>query len=579
MRRPLVIFAALAVLMMVPVPALAAPPGLDAGFGVDGVTKIDFFGKQDTARGMATAPDGKIVVVGSATPSGSTIRDFAIVRLNPDGTLDETFGSGGKRTIDFKPTGSESWKDDAKDVVVQPDGDIVVAGVSLEPTTDSTIMTITRLNAADGSTDITFGDPLTPGVIHIVLGPNGTEANAIARFANGKFVVAGAVYGTTNRDMAWAGLNQVGQEDPISGSQGFTTGSMDYGFDVAVTPGGGFVVAGVTDAASYDIAVTRRTINGNGSQSQDNTFNGNGRTTVGYGGAEEASAVAVQPDNKVLTAGYKSAPGGSDFLVHRLTATGLPDTSFGNPANNGGAFIDFGSSDGAGELQLLPGGKIAVVGSTGQGSTNSPSDVAVARLTGSGALDSSFGVGGKRTIVLPGNQGASGLAVQPDGGLLVAGSSRVVALASSDFFVMRVGKFTPRPVRPGPPGAPAAPGLAKVAISVRSLRASAKGVVAVKLRCSAAAACGGTVDLTTARKVSVSAKKRKLKLGRKSYSVAAGKSKTVKLKLRRSGLKLLRKRRKLRVRLTVTTRRAGAKAAKVGRTVTLSAARKKKGKR
>ncbi len=591
MRRLFFISVALAALAAAP--AHAAPAGLDAGFGTDGVAKITFatpegvangFQFFETAEGVATAPGGKIVVVGEVahynpvTDVGGT--DFGIARLNPDGSLDETFGSGGKRVIDFKPTGSDSWEDRAKDVVVQPDGKIVVAGQSEEESTLTSLMTVTRLNASDGSTDMTFGNPVTPGVHHIGLGDNGTVEGALARFANGRFMLAGTVYADTATDMGWAGLNHLGQEDPpISDTLSFQAGSVDRAGDVATTPDGNFVMAGHTratiDTPENDIAVARRSgTNG----AQDNSFNGNGRTTINLGGDDAAEAVAVQPDGRVLTAGGSSRPGiGLDFFVHRLTALGASDASFGNPGNNGAAFIDFGGSERAVGLTVLPDGKLAVAGvkSAGPGG-----DVAVARLTAGGALDASFGVGGKRVIELPGPQDPFALAVQPDGGFLVAGRTPDSASSStSDFFVMRIGKFTPRRGPAGTSPRPAAPGLAKVAISAKSLKASAKGVVAVKVRCSAAAACRGTVDLTTARKVSVSAKKRKLKLARKSYSVAAGRSKTVKLKLRRSGLKLLRKRRKLRVRLTVTTRRAGAKAAKVVRTVTLSAARKKKGKR
>ncbi len=577
-RRPLspvclierILLGAVLAALALPAPALAAPPGLDAGFGTDGVATVSF-GTFDLASGMATAPDGKIVIVGTVSSSQSTFGDFAVVRLNSDGTLDQTFGSGGKRTIDFKPTGSESWADYASDVVVQPDGKIVVAGTSKEPTTDNRQMTITRLNADDGSTDLTFGDPSNPGVEYIGLCDNGTETRGIDRFANGRLVAGAVCYASASQDIGWGGLSQIGQEDPISGS--IDGASVEYAEDVAVTPDGNFVVVGGSNGgpdSPYDILVVRR----KGTDgSQDNTFNGNGRQYVGYGGIDSGDpmSVAVQPDGKVVVAGVTyAASDGSDFLVQRLTAAGSPDTSFSIPGNQGTAFIDFGGSESPQGLKVLPDGKIAVAG-------DNASDVVVARLTGSGALDSSFGVGGKRTIALANDQNASaGLAVQPDGGFLVAGTTYGSA---SDFFVMRIGKFTPRRGPAGTSPGPAAPGLAKVAVSGKSLRASAKGVVSVKVRCSAAAACRGTVDLTTARKVSVSAKKRKLKLARKSYSVAAGRSKTVKLKLRRSGLKLLRKRRKLRVRLTVTTRRAGAKAAKVGRTVTLSAARKKKGKR
>ena len=166
------------------------------------------------------------------------------------------------------------------------------------------------------------------------------------------------------------------------------------------------MVAGKTDGGadtSYDIAVARR----KGTDgSADNTFNGNGRTTVGHGAYESATAVAVQPDNKVVTAGQSLAsslggPPARGFLVQRLTAVGLPDTSFGNPADNGAAFVDFGGQQFASELELLPGGKIAVVGDN---AASGARDVVAARLTGGGALDSSFGVGGKRTIALPNDQ-------------------------------------------------------------------------------------------------------------------------------------------------------------------------------
>ena len=378
-----------------PAPALAAPPGLDAGFGTDGVTTVSF-GSFDSANGMATAPDGKIVIVGSVDSSRSTFGDFAIVRLNSDGTLDPTFGSGGKRTIDFKPTGSESWADYASDVVVQPDGKIVVAGTSREPTTDNRQMTITRLDADDGSTDLTFGDPSNPGVKYIGLCDNGTETRAIARFANGKFVVGGVCYATASQDIGWAGLSQIGQEDPITGSISFNGASIGYAEDVAVTPDGNFVVVGAIERRArlpYDILVVRR----KGTDgSQDNTFNSNGRQYVGYGGIDSGDpvSVAVQPDKKVVIAGVTyAASDGSDFLVQRLTAAGSPDTSFCHPGNKAAAFIDFGGSESPRGLKVLPDGKIAVAG-------DNASDVVVARLTGSGALDSSFGVGGKRTIAL-----------------------------------------------------------------------------------------------------------------------------------------------------------------------------------
>src|SRR5437867_3015943 len=83
------------------------------GSGSGGVVITDFAGRDDEAQGVALQADGKIVVVGT---SGN---DFAIARYNADGTLDTTFGSGGKITTDLGAT------EGAFAVIIQPDGKIV----------------------------------------------------------------------------------------------------------------------------------------------------------------------------------------------------------------------------------------------------------------------------------------------------------------------------------------------------------------------------------------------------------------------------------------------------------------------
>ncbi|HXG08500.1 MAG TPA: hypothetical protein VNK04_01805 [Gemmataceae bacterium] len=93
-------------------------PGGDDG---DGVVTVDFQGGADGAFGLAIQPDGKIIAAGFAA-TGPT-RDFALVRLNPDGSLDPTFGNGGKVTTDFGFA-----TDTAQAVVLQPDGKIIAGG-------------------------------------------------------------------------------------------------------------------------------------------------------------------------------------------------------------------------------------------------------------------------------------------------------------------------------------------------------------------------------------------------------------------------------------------------------------------
>jgi uncharacterized delta-60 repeat protein len=102
---------------------------LDRSFDADGKQVIDF-GGYDRATSMVIQPDDKIVLAGY-TDDGSTF-DFAVARLNKDGSPDASFGDEGKQIIDFRAS-----NDGAYDVVVQQDGEIVVVGWSDEPESGS----------------------------------------------------------------------------------------------------------------------------------------------------------------------------------------------------------------------------------------------------------------------------------------------------------------------------------------------------------------------------------------------------------------------------------------------------------
>ncbi len=95
---------------------------LDRRFGTRGLVTTDFAGGNDQASAVVPQQNGKIVVVGSAFTSGG-IRDFALARYNPDGTLDPSFGSNGLVTTDFAGN-----TDFAFAVAIQPDEKIVAAG-------------------------------------------------------------------------------------------------------------------------------------------------------------------------------------------------------------------------------------------------------------------------------------------------------------------------------------------------------------------------------------------------------------------------------------------------------------------
>ena len=103
---------------------LAVDGDLDPTFGTDGKVLTDFDHSTDIANAVAVQADGKLVLVGTTYQDNDfSGEDFAVARYNPDGTLDKTFGAGGKVQTDFPGLAAV-----ASSVLVQPDGKIVVAG-------------------------------------------------------------------------------------------------------------------------------------------------------------------------------------------------------------------------------------------------------------------------------------------------------------------------------------------------------------------------------------------------------------------------------------------------------------------
>lgn len=173
----------------------AAAGDLDTTFSTDGKQSTSFGRTTEFAEAIAIQTDGKIVVVGSVFTNGA-IADFALARYNTNGTLDTTFSTDGKQTTDFSSGGD----DRARAVAIQSDGKIVVAGnvrVGEDPD-----FAVARYNS-DGTLDMTFsGDGRqTTGFFS----GSRDEAQAIAIQADGRIVLAGAVYKTvSNGDFALA---------------------------------------------------------------------------------------------------------------------------------------------------------------------------------------------------------------------------------------------------------------------------------------------------------------------------------------------------------------------------------------
>jgi uncharacterized delta-60 repeat protein len=415
--------------------AAAAPGDPDPSFGTGGTLTFQPKSLDSLVNDVAVQPDGKIVVAGWA--SG----DFAVVRLNPDGSPDTSFGNGGSVVENGVGPSSEDLADA---VVIQPDGKILVAGTSFRQNDINSFATFLRLNP-NGTPDASF-DPAG------MTGPNPENAG-IARGAMGEaFDVAidpagRIVYAGTNGSGADAvsfvdRLKTDGTHDDSWGAgtgDVFATQSPEFLARLALQADGKVVVAGsIGQATSSDVAVARVLADGSG---LDPGFGNGGRTIFGYGpGNEDAGAdVAVQPDGRIDVGGYGGAA--KDFTLTRLTGGGVMDTTFAG----GSVLADFGGDNFARAVGLQADGKILLGGSA------SGTAFGVARFHPGGALDSTFGKGGKATVTFPAASDPTSMAIQPDGKIVLAGSNSL-----GQMVVARLLGDSPGVSGPGGPSGPSA---------------------------------------------------------------------------------------------------------------------------
>src|SRR5215207_7733914 len=166
----------------------------------------------------------------------------------------------------------------------------------------------------------------------------------------------------------------------------------------------------------------------------DKTFFGSGKRNFSFAdmSSEDAYAVAIQPDGKIVIAGRTNVNGGWDFAVVRLREDGEPDSTFNG---NGLLTIDFNNGiDTAHAIAIQPDGKIVVVGESV--AIGGDGNYAIARITDLGVLDSTFDTDGKARFDFQGqNDAAYGVAIQPDGKIIMAGYA---GMASRDWGLIRV---------------------------------------------------------------------------------------------------------------------------------------------
>jgi uncharacterized delta-60 repeat protein len=366
---------------------------------------------------MSLQSDGKIVVGGINGRNGNQDQDFALARYNTDGSLDSSFGTGGLVSTDFGTT-----TDEGRGLALQPDGKIVLAGITQKTQTVDDIA-VARYNT-DGMLDPSFAEG---GKLQFTDTGYNDEINALAIQPDGKLLVAGSksqlrddgsCCSTSDQDFFVGRLNGDGSWDAQFGPDGrvrinFGSGSRSFVNSIALDTSGKIVLAGMTQASVNDysnFALAR--LNSDGTL--DSSFNSSGTEIVDLGGPDSADtglAVDVQTDGKIVEVGQS----GSQFALVRLNGDGTRDAAFGT---SGIVVSNFGAYGSAANSVAQQGSNL-VVG--GYGVTPN-SDFVVARYNDDGSLDSTFGASGVAHAALSsGNNYAQSLGIQTDGNIVLAG--------------------------------------------------------------------------------------------------------------------------------------------------------------
>lgn len=391
-----------------PAPPADAPraTAADPRVGQDGVATAQLTASRlDYAAAAVVQPDGKVILAGTSSGDGART---ALARLNPDGTLDTTFGTGGRVLADegeFSPS--------IEDLALQPDGRILAVGPGH----------VARY-LPDGSPDSTFGvnGRVYTGGARVAVGPDGT------------IVVANA-FSDEYPTFTVTRLLADGTPDPAFGGE-FEVGSVYLGelldssyYDVTVAglsvrPDGKVVAAlqrklylPEEDRTAYSAVVVRLTPDGD----YDATFGGDGRMTINQ--LAEAT-VAVGADGRTIVGGRRD--GQNQVRVVRLSADGTTDITFAG----GAATAAVAAGTKVRDAFVEPDGGVVVLTLVGTeeyqptvGRTNA------LRFSPAGAFDDDFAA---RTADLP--LVATSVAAQPGGGFVVAGA--LDAAGTADFAVV-----------------------------------------------------------------------------------------------------------------------------------------------
>lgn len=426
LRRLLPAIAALITILLPPSAALPAAGEPDRGFGLEGSVVTDLQGlSNDRCLELLVQPDRKLVCVGQSTREGSEQADVAIVRYLPTGQLDQTFGSHGITLFDS----GLGLGDVPGSAVLDRNGRIVIAGVVDVAGRDRQDFLVARFDA-DGSLDPSFG---SRGFVTTDVGSGSPDVDwgyGIALQRDGKIVVAGQ----TDRLAVLLRYTPTGALDPSFGTAGrvqadLVRGTDDAAHAIAIQRDGRILVGSYSNRAPAFVMARFRA---DGRADRSFGTGGVARARIGIS-VGEVRALMVQPDGKVVAAGWALGSESYYTALARFWANGRVDQSFGRGGSVVSKLMDGFTEVGGYAAGLQADGKIVVAGGNG-------GRFLVARYLKTGKPDVGFGGIGFVTIE-PGlrkHSYASAMFVQSDGRIVAAGAAKNSVSEDEDFALVRL---------------------------------------------------------------------------------------------------------------------------------------------